>query len=140
MLPRRALLEMLPVCFGAGDEAAEVRDLFARLAEALSRASAPGFLRHFDRRMAAYAQLERDVVALLNQFEVASSVEVREEQGDSRERSVEVDWMLELRSLAATGPSERRRATLKATLSRRGRAWQITALEPAAFFAPPHSR
>jgi len=140
MPTRRALLGILPVFLGAADEGAEVRELFGRLAEALSTSSAADFLRHFDRRMAAYPRLERDVYALLNEFEAASSVEVRDEQGDSRERSVEVDWMLELRSLAATGPSERRRATLKLTLARRGRAWQITALTPANFFAPPRGR
>ena len=137
MLTRRDVLWILPVFPAGADEAGEVRDLFARLAEALSTSSAAEFLRRFDRRMPAYARLERDVVALLNQFEVSSSVELGEDKGDGRERTVEVDWMLELRSLAPTGPTLRRRATLRVTLVRRGKAWQITALEPADFFAPP---
>ena len=128
---------MLPGFPAVAQETTEVRDLFARLAAALSTASAADFLQPFDRRMPDYPRLERNVFALLNQFEVASSVEMLEDQGDARQRSVEADWMLELRSLAAAGPSERRRATLKVRLARRGKAWQITALAPVDFFAPP---
>jgi hypothetical protein len=90
--------------------------------------------------MPGYARLERDVFALLSQFEVSSSVEVGDEQGDSRQRTIEVDWMLTLRSQAATGPTERRREILKLTLARRGKSWRITALAPADFFAPPRAR
>jgi len=131
------MLPALPVLAG---EATEVRELFARLAEALSTSSATDFLGPFDRRMPGFARLERQVFALLNQFEVASSVELVGDQGDSGKRAVEVDWMLELRSLAATGPAERRRQVLKVTLERRGQAWRITALEPVDFFAPPPPR
>jgi hypothetical protein len=45
-----------------------------------------------------------------------------------------------MRSLAATGPIERRRGILKLTLARRGRDWQATALDPPDFFAPPRKR
>lgn len=136
MPTRRCFLRLLPAGLLDADEAAEVRDLFARMAEALSTGSPTGFLQAFDRRMPGYRRLERQVFALANQFEVASSLEFLEETGNRRQRSVTLDWMLEIRSLAPAGPTERRRQVVKATLERRGRSWRITALEPLEFFAP----
>ncbi|MBM3745195.1 MAG: hypothetical protein FJW34_05315 [Acidobacteria bacterium] len=140
MLTRRQVFGTLPLFPLRADEAAEVRDLLARMAGALGDASAAEFLRCFDRQMSGYARLERQVYALLNQFAVASSVEVLEQRGDQRQRNLEADWLLEMRSLAATGPLERRRGILKLTLERRGRDWRIRALDPPDFFEPPRGR
>ena len=76
MLTRRQVLGMLPLVPLRADEAAEVRELLARMAGALSDASAAVFLRCFDRQMPGHDRLERQVFALLNQFAVATSVEV----------------------------------------------------------------
>jgi hypothetical protein len=139
MLTRRRLLCLLPAALARAGDAA-VRELFARMAEALSTGSPAGFLRPFDRQMPGYPRLEASIFALLNQFEVASSVELVEEQGDGQRRALELDWMLEIRSQAPAGSMERRRETVKATLERRGKSWRITALEPVEFFAPPRGR
>ncbi len=136
MLTRRHLVCLLPAALARAEDP-EVREVFARMAEALSTGSASGFLQWFDRGMPGFERLEAHIFALLNQFEAASSVELIEEKRAGQRCAVALDWMLELRSQAPSGSMERRRQTLKATLERRGKSWKIVALAPLEFFAPP---
>jgi hypothetical protein len=115
-------------------------DLFTSMAQALSAGSPSEFLAPFQRSMPGYRQLESQVFALLNQAEVASSVELVQDQGDDQRHQVELDWILEIRSNLPDGPSERRRQLLKVTLTRRGKNWRIVSLDPLDFFAPLANR
>ena len=134
MQRRRFLL-----CLLALPEASSLLDLFASMAQALSAGNPSDFLAPFERSMPGYQKLESQVFALLSQAEVASSVELVQDQGDDQRRRVELDWILEIRSHLPAGPSEHRRQLLKARLARRGKSWKIVSLEPLSFFAPQSS-
>jgi hypothetical protein len=134
MQRRRFLLGLLAL-----PEASSLLDLFASMAQALSAGNPSDFLAPFERSMPGYRKLESQVFALLSQAEVASSVELVQDQGDDQRRRVELDWILEIRSHLPAGPSERRRQLLKAALTRRGKSWKIVSLEPLSFFAPQSS-
>ena len=134
MQRRRFLLGLLAL-----PEASSLLDLFASMAQALSAGNPSDFLAPFERSMPGYRKLESQVFALLSQAEVASSVELVQDQGDDQRRRVELDWILEIRSHLPAGPSEHRRQLLKAGLTRRGKSWKIVSLEPLSFFAPQSS-
>ena len=134
MQRRRFLL-----CLLALPEASSLLDLFASMAQALSAGNPSDFLAPFERSMPGYQKLESQVFALLSQAEVASSVELVQDQGDDQRRRVELDWILEIRSHLPAGPSEHRRQLLKAGLARRGKSWKIVSFEPLSFFAPQSS-
>jgi len=134
MQRRRFLL-----CLLALPEASSLVDVFASMAQALSAGNPADFLAPFERSMPGYRKLESQVFALLSQAEVASSVELVQDQGDDQRRRVELDWILEIRSHLPAGPSEQRRQLLKAVLTRRGKSWKIVSLEPLSFFAPQSS-
>ena len=71
----------------------------------------------------------------MNQTEITSSVEPLKDQGDATKRSVELDWYLEIRSLAPDGPIARRRDVVQCELKRDGKHWKIVSLKPVEFFA-----
>jgi len=123
--------------FALAEEPSKLLDLFTRMAAALSAGSPAEFLAPFDRSMPDYRKLRTEIFALLDQAEVASSVELVQEQGNEQRRWVELDWILEIRSLLPVGPWERRRQILKASLARRGKSWKVISLDPLSFFAPP---
>lgn len=130
------LLAVLAAHCAAGGTREEIIDLLARMATALSEGNPAMFLDAFDRTMPGYAGLESHVFALLSQAQVASSVKLTEDEGDARHRLVELDWLLEIRSKQAAGPTERRQQTVRARLERRKKAWKIVLLEPISLFAP----
>ena len=66
------------------------------MAAALSSNNAWDFLRACDPAMPDYDVLKTNVTALLQQSDVASSVEFLKDGGDDACREVELDWFLEL--------------------------------------------
>ena len=141
---RRVFLALLaaplPLCrpgaAGAADAHQEVFDLFTEMASALSEGNALAFLKPIDRSMPDYQKLQDNVVALVAQNDLASSIEVLKEQGNEKRREVELDWFLEIRSHEIHGPYERRRKIVKCQLERDKKKWKIVALEPIDLFAP----
>jgi hypothetical protein len=136
-MTRRALLLVPLATRLRADSAQEVWDLFASMAAALSEANASVFLNAFDPAMPGYEALRARVTALLREAEVQSSIELVEEQGDDRSRSVELDWLVHLVSRQDGALAERRRERLKCRVEKFGRKWRVTSLEPLQFFAPP---
>ncbi len=137
-MTRRLLLALLvPTALGA-DGRAEIIDLFASLAAALSARDAELFLKPFDRGMKDYGRLAALVRALLDQAEVASSVELIDL--DESQGRVDLDWLLDVRIDQAAGRSERRRRRVTCTVAGAGKRRKITALDPVEFFAPPDVR
>src|SRR6267378_2234531 len=64
-------------CSGSrADERSEVLDVIAPLADALTNGDALAFLKPIDRDMEGFAQLRDNVLALLAEAEVASSVDL----------------------------------------------------------------
>lgn len=114
-----------------------VADLFRTLASALSDGDAAAFLRPFDPAMPGFEALRRDIHALVSQAEVLSSVELLAEEGDEARRAVEADWTMQIRERRESGRVTRRRQIVKFALERRGNRWVVTAVKPAAVFAPP---
>jgi hypothetical protein len=116
----------------------EMLDLLARMASALSESDAAGFLRHCDRAMPGYSQLQQHLIALVAGWEATSSISITREAGDASRRDMTADWALDLRGRhTGTGPMERRRLDLAISTERRGKSWRVTRLEPIDFFRPP---
>ena len=106
----------------------DVLDLFRDMAEALS-ANEPGdFLDHFDRKMPGYAMLRDEVRALLDQSEVGSSIEIVTDEGNDRQRTLQLDWLLQI------DRESPRRQIVKCRIERQGRRWKIVSLDPIEFF------
>lgn len=127
----------LACCLAAAASPAQtVADFLGRLASALSDNNASQFLSHFDPSMADYRQFQGLVSALLAQAEVGSSIEIAQDSGDDTRRALSLDWILELSLKSESAASERRQATVKCTLERRGKNWKVTALDPIEFFRP----
>lgn len=106
------------------------------MAAALSEINVPQFMDAFDKDMPDYDRIRAGVAALVNQAEVASSVEPLKDEGDESKRTVDLDWYLEIRSLAPDGPLVRRRQVVHCELRKEKKRWKIVSLKPLDFFAP----
>lgn len=93
-------------------------DLFASIASSLSEGNTIAFLEAFDLSMPNFEKLASEIAALAAQAEVVSSIEILLDEGDDNRRSVEVDWLLEIRSKQESGPLERRRDLVKCQVER----------------------
>jgi hypothetical protein len=134
-MARLAVLGALAVPLVA-DTRQQVIDLFTAMAAALSEGNGLAFLEHVDHATPGYQKLEADILALVEQSEVLSSIEVLRDDGDDRARTVLLDWFLQLRSREQTGPLTRRREVVKCRLERVKKKWKVVAIEPPNFFAP----
>ena len=135
-IARRAFLIALAAPVLASTEQ-EVLDLFTTLASALSEGNGLAFLDHIDHSMPDFEKLARDILALTEQNEVVAAIDVITDEGDDHTRRVEVDWLLQIRSRAETGPLVRRREMVKCRLDRIRKKWKVTSLAPLSLFAPP---
>ena len=130
------LLASLAIGGFAADVHDQVVDLFASMAAALTAVNAPQFMAAFDKNMSGYDKLKDQVDALVNQAEISSSVEPLKDEGDDSKRTVELDWYMEIRSVAQDGPIARRREIVTCELRKEGKRWKIVSLKPVEFFAP----
>ena len=119
----------------AADTHADVVDLFASMAAALSEINPPQFMSAFDKDMPDYEKLKAEVAALVKQADISSSVEPLKDEGDETKRNVDLDWYLEIRSLAPDGPLVRRRDVIHCELRKDKKRWKIVSLKPIEFFA-----
>jgi len=122
------------------DTRQEILDLITELASALSEGNGLAFLDHIDRAMPDYQKLEQSILALTEQNEVSAAIDILKQEGDDRTQTVELDWLLQIRSREDSGPIERRRETVKCRAERKKKNWKIVSLEPIALFAPPAVR
>jgi hypothetical protein len=115
---------------------AEVLDLFREAADALANDDPDTFLAKFDRNMAGYAAFRDEIVGLLAAYDVGSTIEVVNDEGDNQKRLLDLDWLLVISEKnSGSGQRETRRRVLKCRIERQGKQWKITALEPVQFFA-----
>lgn len=121
-----------------GDTHSEVVDLFASMTAALTEdpPNAAGFMKPFDRKMANYDQLNRNIKALLLDSEVESAVDFVRDEGDAGKRAVDLDWYMVLRSRQSGGPTRNRREIVHCELVKEGKHWRITAIAPISVFLP----
>ena len=114
-----------------------VLSLVLALSAALEEGNAARFLGYIDKeRCREYLALEANVVALVAQYDVGSSVGITTETRDGEAVDLKLDWLLRLRP-SGGGVAVERRAELRARLEPRGKnkSWKVTALEPASFFS-----
>ena len=65
-----------------------------------------------------------------------SDIEPLMEDGNDQKRSIDLDWLLQVRSLAQDGPLVRRREVVHCELRKEKKHWKIVSLKPLDFFAP----
>jgi ribosomal protein L21 len=114
---------------------AGVLDLFREAAEALAGNDADAFLAKFDSNMPAYAMLREETAGLMAAYDIGSTIEVVNDEGDDQKRSLDLDWLLVLTEKNVdNGRNETRRRVVKCTVEKQGKQWKITALEPIDIF------
>ena len=138
-LARRAFLVALAAPLLA-DTRQEILDLITELASALSEGNGLAFLDRIDHAMPDYQKLEQNILALTEQNELSAAIDIIKQEGDDRTQTVELDWLLQIRSREDNGPLERRRETVKCRAEHKKKNWKIVSLEPIALFAPPAVR
>lgn len=114
----------------------DVLELFGTTAAALADVNVPKFMDAFDKDMPDYGKLKDAVAALTNQAEVTSAIEPVKDEGDDTKRSVDLDWYMQVRSLAQDGPIVTRREMVHCELRKEGKRWKIVSIAPVEFFAP----
>jgi len=128
MMTRRLLLAAAVAALANADAPPAVLALLRAAAEALADNDSAAFLDLFDRGMPGYAELRGFIEELLAAEDVASTIEIANDEGTEQARDLELDWLLQI------GRTPPRRAVLKCRVERKGRAWKITRLEPLTFF------
>ena len=129
----------MAICFAVlafADAASDVVDVFAGMSAALSNNNLPGFMKSVSADMKGRDELSRNVSALLNQADIASSLEFRANDGDDKTRMVAIDWYLEIRGREIDAPVIRRRETVHCKLEKEKKGWKVTSLDPLSLFAP----
>ena len=133
---RIAALLCLAAAFASADAHDDVIEVVTSLAGALTEVNVTRFMAAFSKDMPDYGTIEKDVTALVNQAEVTSSVEPVQEGGDDAQRTIDLDWFLQVRSLLNDGPIVQRRQVIHCELRKEKKKWKIVSLKPLDFFAP----
>ena len=77
-----------------------------------------------------------NIVALVAQNEIASSVGVIEQSRDGEAFVLKLDWILQMKPASGAGPARDRRDVVTCRVERSGKRWKVISLEPVAFFRP----
>lgn len=144
---RSAILVCIAAAFACADAHDDVMDVVASMAGALTEVNGTGpyvvrgnvsrFMSAFNKDMADYGTIENNVTALVKQADVSSSIQTVSEDGDDQARTIDLDWVLEVRSLQQDGPVVQRREVIHCELRKEKKHWKIVSLKPVDFFAPP---
>jgi hypothetical protein len=114
---------------------AGVLDLFRETAEALAGNDGDAVLAKFDSNMPGYTVLRDEIAGLLAAYDIGSTIEVINDDGDEQKRALDLDWLLVLTEKNVdNGRKETRRRIVKCTVVKQGRRWKITAVDPVEFF------
>ncbi len=119
-----------------GDAHDDVIELVTSMAAALTASDVPRFMSAFDQNMPDYGRLETAVTGLVNQADVSSAIEPLSDEGNNQKRSMDLDWLLEVRSLEQAGPVVRRREVVHCEIEKQKKHWKIVSLKPLDFFTP----
>jgi hypothetical protein len=141
------MLVSIAAAFACADAHDDVIDVVTSMAGALTEVNGTGpyvvrgnvskFMSVFNKDMPDYGALENNVTALVKQADVSSSIQTVSEDGTDQARSIDLDWVLEVRSLVQDGPIVRRREVIHCELRKEKKHWKIVLLKPIDFFAPP---
>jgi hypothetical protein len=127
------LLLAAAACLRA-DSAQEVVDLITEAATGLSAGRTGVFLDAFDPEMKDFAKFRESVIGLAGAGDVHCSITVLRNDGDDRERALELDWLFRIEGRDAVPTVVRRRDTVKCRLRKNGKKWRIEEIEPREFF------
>jgi hypothetical protein len=143
---RCTALFCIAAAFACADAHDDVMDVVASMAGALTEVSGDAagtvrgnvskFMAAVSKDMPDYDTLKNNVTALVDEGEISSSVLPLTENGDTQTYKIDLDWLLEVRSLEQDGPLVRRREVVHCELRKEKKHWKIIALKPLDFFAP----
>lgn len=120
------------------DASAEVFDLVAVMASAMSDDNVTAFAKTLSDQMPGRTRLIDNVRAMLEQADVKTSIEKISDEGDDQRRTLVLDWSLAMQRKGNDLRIENRREAVTLTLVREGKKWKVTSLSPDTFFAPPN--
>ena len=144
---RCTALFCIAAAFACADAHDDVMDVVASMAGALTEVSGDAagtvrgnvskFMAAVSKDMPDYDTLKNNVTALVDEGEISSSVLPLTEDGDTQTYKIDLDWLLEVRSLEQDGPLVRRREVVHCELVKEKNHWKVVGLKPIDFFAPP---
>jgi hypothetical protein len=143
-IARSAALLFMAAVLASADAHDDVMQVLSKMAAALTGESGvegarsgnvPEFMSAISKSMPDYDTLKENVTALVRDSEVSSSLTplTENQQGDTY--TIDLDWLLEIRSLEQDGPLVRRREIVHCELRKEKKHWKILALKPINFFA-----
>jgi hypothetical protein len=149
-IARSVALASIVAALACADAHDDVMEVVTSMAGALSDTgddtsshspSVSRFMSVFSKDMPDHDTLEKNVTALVNNADVSSSIQPLTEDGNDLTYKIDLDWLLEIRSLEADGPLVRRREVVHCELRKEDagknkKRWKIVALKPIDFFAP----
>lgn len=133
---RRAFLLGASATHLRADARQEIHDLLANMATDLANGLARPFVKNFSPSMPGFAELSKNVDALLATADVSASVEVREVDASAARVVAQVDWYLECKAKRDITELRQRREILRMEFQKSGKRWQIVTLSPSNFFRP----
>ena len=133
---RVALTLTLLLSIGSsGASSTDVLDFVSAMAGDLSNNDLKEFLQRVDPAMPGYSIFKEDLETLLSAKDVESEIEVIADQGDERDREVELDWVLITRDKEViNGRQLTQRVRVKCSLKRERRKWKLSAFAPIRLF------
>ena len=137
----------LAAVFACADAHDNVMDVITSMAAALTesagpdgggiaRGNVPKFMSAFSKDMPEYDTLKNNVTALVNEGEISSEVQPLNEEGGDGMYKIDLDWLLQVRSLQPDGPLVRRREVVHCEFRKEKKHWKIVSLKPLDFFDP----
>jgi hypothetical protein len=145
-IARSTALLFIAAVFACADAHDDVIEVVTSMADALSdvsgqgpnqvRGNVSGFMAAFSKDLPEYDTLKNNVKALVDEGEISSNVQPLEESGEGERYKIDLDWLLQVRSLEQDGPMLRRREVIHCELRKEKKRWKIIALKPIDFFAP----
>ncbi|MFL6417538.1 MAG: hypothetical protein ACJ74Y_17930 [Bryobacteraceae bacterium] len=120
---------------GRADRPEDIRAQLVYVASALSGGNPSDALGPIDKSFKDYGKLRDYFVALTQAYQVASEVDITDEDDRETETVLEVTWRLTLTE-PATNVSSQRSADIKLKLVQKDGKWKIVDLSPIELFNP----
>jgi hypothetical protein len=112
-------------------------DVIATMAAALAEPNEYAFMKPIAKSLEEHDLIERQVRVLVHTNDVVSSISPVTNEGDDKQRTLEVDWYLEIHPHSPGQSLIQRRENVKLVMVKTGKRWMITSLLPVAFFTAP---
>lgn len=144
---RSAALICAVAVFAIADAHDDVMEVLGKMAAGLTgdnsaRGAARGgnvaeFMSGVSKEMPEYDMLKSNVTALVRGSEISSSIRPLAEDAQRGTYKVDLDWLLQIRSLQQAGQVVRRREVVHCVLREEDKQWKVVGLTPLDFFAAP---